>query len=271
MENITTTITNYAIQYGIKILGAVVIFIVGKFFANLITKFLRNIMKKAKVEATLATFLGDLTYIGLMVLVVLASLSTLGIKMTSFVAIVGAATLAIGLALQNNLSNIGAGVVLMLFRPFKIGDFVDVGGVSGVVEKITLFNTELKTPDNKAIIVPNSNILGNNIINYSAKDTRRIDLTIGIGYNDNIKLAKETLYEILSSDSRILKEPAPIVAVSELADSSVNFAVRPWVKSSDYWDVYFDLLEKIKLTFDEKGIGIPYPQMDIHVYKNLNS
>ncbi len=265
MGNIGATITNYAIQYGIKLLGALAIFFIGKFAANLITKLIRNIMKKAKVEETLAGFLGDLTYIALMVLVVLASLSTLGIKMTSFVAIVGAATLAIGLALQNNLSNIGAGVVLMLFRPFKIGDFVEVGGVSGGVERITLFNTELKTPDNKAIIVPNSNILGNNIINYSAKDTRRIDLTIGIGYNDDIKLAKDTLNEILSKDSRILKEPAPVIAVSELADSSVNFAVRPWVKSSDYWNVYFDLLEKIKLTFDEKGIGIPYPQMDIHV------
>jgi small conductance mechanosensitive channel len=267
MENITNIITNYAIQYGIKVIGAALIFIIGRLVAKFLTGIIKKIMSKAKVEPTLSSFLGDLTYIGLIVLVILASLSTLGIKMTSFVAIVGAATLAIGLALQNNLSNIGAGVVLMLFRPFKVADFVEIGGVSGTVEKISLFNTELKTPDNKAIIVPNSNILGNNITNYSAKDTRRIDLVIGIGYDDDIKLAKETLNEILTNDKRILKDPPPTIAVAELADSSVNFAVRPWVKSSDYWDVYFDLLEKIKLTFDEKGIGIPYPQMDVHVKK----
>ncbi len=269
MENLTQTIITYAIQYGIRIVGALAIFFVGKFAANIITKVIKKLLKRAKVEETLASFLSDLTSIGLMVLIILAALSTLGIKMASFIAIVGAATLAIGLALQNNLSNIGAGVVLMLFRPFKVNDFVEVSGVSGIVEKISLFNTELKTLDNRAIIVPNSNILRNNIINYSAKEIRRIDLTIGIGYDDDIKLAKETLQEILENDSRILKEPKPTIAVSELGDSSVNFVVRPWVKSSDYWDVYFDLLEKIKLTFDEKGIGIPYPQMDVHIKGDL--
>ncbi len=267
MQGITETVTSYAINYGVKILGALVIFFVGKWVANFLTKFTKKIMEKSNVETTLASFLSDLVFISLMVLVILASLSTLGVKMTSFVAIVGAATLAIGLALQNNLSNIGAGVVLMLFRPFKVGDFVEIAGATGSVEKISLFNTEMKTPDNRLIIVPNSNIIGNNIVNYSAKDTRRIDLLIGIGYDDDIKLAKETLNEILTSDKRVLEEPKFTVAVAELGDSSVNFAVRPWVKSSDYWDVYFDLLEKIKLTFDEKGIGIPYPQMDVHVKK----
>ncbi len=268
MQGLSETITGYAINYGIKILGALVIFFVGKWVANVLTRLTRKIMDRSKVEATLASFLGDLIFISLMVLVILASLSTLGIKMTSFVAIVGAATLAIGLALQNNLSNIGAGVVLMLFRPFKVGDFVEISGTQGIIEKISLFNTEMKTPDNRLIIVPNSNIIGNNIVNYSAKDTRRIDLTVGIGYDDDIKLAKETLNEIINKDQRILHDPAPMIVVSELGDSSVNFAVRPWVKASDYWDVYFDLLEKIKLTFDEKGIGIPYPQMDVHVKKN---
>ncbi len=267
MQGLTETITSYAINYGVKLIGALVIFFVGKWVANFIVKLTKRLMERSKVEATLASFLSDLVFISLMVLVILASLSTLGVKMTSFVAIVGAATLAIGLALQNNLSNIGAGVVLMLFRPFKVGDFVELAGATGSVEKISLFNTELTTPDNRKIIVPNSNIIGNNIINYSAKDTRRIDLIIGIGYDDDIKTAKETLNEILISDGRILKDPAPTVAVSELGDSSVNFAVRPWVKSGDYWNVYFDLLEKIKLTFDEKGIGIPYPQMDVHVKK----
>ncbi len=258
---------NYAITYGIKILGAIVIFIIGKWVANFLTKMMKKIMEKSKVEPTLSTFLGDMIFIFLMVLVILAALSTLGIKMTSFVAIVGAATLAIGMALQKNLSNIGAGVVIMLFRPFKVGDFVEIGGVAGSVEKISLFNTNLVTPDNRLIIVPNSNVIGNNITNYSAKDIRRIDLTIGIGYDDDIKLAKETLENIIREDERILKDPAPTIAVSELGDSSVNFAVRPWVKGKDYWNVYFDLLEKIKLTFDEKGIGIPYPQMDVHIKK----
>ncbi len=258
---------NYAITYGIKILGAIVIFIIGKWVANFLTKMMKKIMEKSKVEPTLSTFLGDMIFIFLMVLVILAALSTLGIKMTSFVAIVGAATLAIGMALQKNLSNIGAGVVIMLFRPFKVGDFVEIGGVAGSVEKISLFNTNLVTPDNRLIIVPNSNVIGNNITNYSAKDIRRIDLTIGIGYDDDIKLAKETLENIIREDERILKDPGPTIAVSELGDSSVNFAVRPWVKGKDYWNVYFDLLEKIKLTFDEKGIGIPYPQMDVHIKK----
>ncbi len=258
---------NYAITYGIKILGAIVIFIIGKWVANFITKMMKKLMEKSKVEPTLSSFLGDMIFIFLMVLIILAALSTLGIKMTSFIAIVGAATLAIGMALQKNLSNIGAGVVIMLFRPFKVGDFVEVGGVAGTVEKISLFNTNLVTPDNRLIIVPNSNVIGNNITNYSAKDIRRIDLTIGIGYDDNIKLAKETLETILKEDERILNDPAPTIAVSELGDSSVNFAVRPWVKGKDYWNVYFDLLEKIKLTFDEKGIGIPYPQMDVHIKK----
>ncbi len=258
---------NYAITYGIKILGAIVIFIIGKWVANFLTKMMKKIMERSKVEPTLSSFLGDMIFIFLMVLVILAALSTLGIKMTSFVAIVGAATLAIGMALQKNLSNIGAGVVIMLFRPFKVGDFVEIGGVAGSVEKISLFNTNLVTPDNRLIIVPNSNVIGNNITNYSAKDIRRIDLTIGIGYDDDIKLAKETLENIIREDERILKDPAPTIAVSELGDSSVNFAVRPWVKGKDYWNVYFDLLEKIKLTFDEKGIGIPYPQMDVHIKK----
>ncbi len=258
---------NYAITYGLKILGAIVIFIIGKWVANFLTKMMKKIMEKSKVEPTLSSFLGDMIFIFLMVLVILAALSTLGIKMTSFVAIVGAATLAIGMALQKNLSNIGAGVVIMLFRPFKVGDFVEIGGVAGSVEKISLFNTNLVTPDNRLIIVPNSNVIGNNITNYSAKDIRRIDLTIGIGYDDDIKLAKETLENIIREDERILKDPASTIAVSELGDSSVNFAVRPWVKGKDYWNVYFDLLEKIKLTFDEKGIGIPYPQMDVHIKK----
>ncbi len=267
MDKLGQTIVDLSIQYGLKLIGAIVIFIIGKFVVNIIAKLLRKTLEKANVDETLSNFLVDLASVGLLILVILAALSTLGMKMTSFVAILGAATLAIGLALQSNLSNLGAGVLIMLLRPFKLNDFVQIAGVSGTVEKISIFSTILKTPDNRSIIVPNSKIIGDNIVNYSVKDTRRIDLTIGIGYDDDIKLAKETLEEIVNSDSRILKEPKPLIAVSELGDSSVNFAVRPWVKASDYWGVYFDLLERIKTTFDEKGISIPYPQMDIHLKK----
>jgi len=265
MGNFGHTIINLSIQYGIKFLGAIAIFIVGKFAVNILSRLLRKVFNKAKVDETLIGFLVDLSSTVLLILIVIAALSTLGMKMTSFVAILGATTLAIGLALQNNLSNLGAGVIIMLLRPFKLNDYVQISGVSGSVEKISMFNTLLRTPDNRSIIVPNSKIISDNIINYSSKDTRRIDLTVGIGYENDIKIAKETLENILSEDKRILKDPVPLVAVSELGESSVNFAVRPWVKAQDYWDVYFDLLEMIKTTFDEKGISIPYPQMDVHL------
>ena len=256
-----------AIAYGIKILGAIVIFIVGKWLAKFLTTLFRNMLTKSKTDETLVKFLGDLIYFGLLVLVVIAALGTLGVNTTSFAAIIGAAGLAVGLALQANFSNFGAGVVILFLRPFKVGDFVEAGGATGVVENIGIFNTTIKTGDNREIIVPNSNIIGGNIVNYSAKPIRRIDLVIGVGYDDDIKLVKETLEEILNSDERILKDPAAAVALGELADSSVNFNVRPWVKTEDYWAVRSDLLEKIKITFDEKGINIPYPQMDIHVKK----
>jgi len=206
-----------------------------------------------------------LIYFGLLVLVIITALGTLGVNTTSFAAIIGAAGLAIGLALQANFSNFGAGVVILFLRPFKVGDFVEAGGATGSVEAIGIFNTTIKTGDNRVIIVPNSNIISGNIVNYSKEPIRRIDLVIGVGYDDDLKLVKETLEEILNSDERILKDPAPSVALAELADSSVNFNVRPWVKTEDYWSVRSDLLEKIKVTFDEKGINIPYPQLDVHL------
>jgi small conductance mechanosensitive channel len=256
-----------AIQWGIRIAGAILIFIIGKWIASKLADLSGKFFEKSNMDVTLSKFLQKLIYIGLMVMVIIAALGTLGVQTTSFVAILGAATLAIGLALQNNLSNFGAGAVLMIFRPFKVGDFVEAGGATGVVEEIGIFHTKMRTGDNREIIVPNSNIIGGNIVNYSAKDTRRIDLVIGVSYEDDLKKVKEELWNILNSDNRILKDPPPTVAVSELADSSVNFAVRPWVKSSDYWSVYFDLLETIKTRFDEVGITIPYPQMDVHLYK----
>ena len=254
-----------AITWGVKIAGAIAVFIIGKWIAKILTNLLRKGLEKSNTDVTLVKFLGDLAYFGLLVLVIIAALGTLGVDTTSFAAIIAAAGLAVGLALQQNFSNFGAGVIILFLRPFKVGDFVEAGGATGVIESIGIFNTIFKTGDNRIIIVPNSNIVGNNIVNYSKEPIRRIDLVIGVGYEDDLKLVKETLEDILNSDERILKDPAPAVALAELADSSVNFNVRPWVKGEDYWAVRSALLEKIKFTFDEKGINIPYPQMDVHV------
>lgn len=259
---------NFSMTYGLKIVGALLIFIIGKWIAKWIQRLLVTLMKKKKVDDTLQSFLENLVYILLLIVIVLASLSALGIETTSFIAILGAAGLAIGLALQGTLGNVGAGVLLISFRPFKVGDFVAAGGEMGTIESISLFATILHTPDNKVITIPNSTIAGGNITNFSAKETRRLNLVFGIGYGDDLKLAKSVLQEIITSDPRVLSDPAPFVGVLELGESSVDFAFRPWVKSEDYWDVHFDMQEKVKLTFDERGISFPYPQMDIHLNKN---
>lgn len=254
----------YASMYGLKIIAALAIFIIGKWATAKITKFVKKLMEKANVDKTLIEFAESLVYFLLLVVVVLASLNALGIDTTSFLAMLGAATLAIGLALQGSFSNIGAAVLIIIFRPFKVGDFIEAGGATGTVEDVNLFSTIIAPLDNRTIIVPNSKIIGGNITNYSMKENRRVDHVFGIGYGDDLKLAKELLMEMMANDTRILQDPAPFVAVSELGDSSVNFTTRAWVKSADYWDVYFEQIEKVKLTFDEKGISIPYPQMDIH-------
>jgi small conductance mechanosensitive channel len=256
---------NLVIQWGIKIIVAIAIYIIGKWIAKIITNIVKKLLEKSKVDVTLVKFLGNLTYIGLITLVIIAALGTLGVDTTSFAAIIAGAGLAVGMALKDNISNFGAGVLILLLRPFKIGDFVEIAGTSGVVDEIGIFNTIMKTGDNRIIIIPNNNIIGNNIINYSREKIRRIDLVIGVGYEDDLKLVKSTLEEILNSHPKILKDPAPSVALAELADSSVNFNVRPWVKTEDYWNVRSELLEQIKETFDKKGINIPYPQMDVHV------
>ncbi len=250
-----------------QIFMALVIFIVGKWVAKLLTKMVRAILVKAKVDDILADFVSAIVKGALLLVVIIAALDQLGVDTTSLVALIGAAGLAVGLALQNSLQNFAAGVMLLVFRPFKAGDFIEAAGVAGVVEGISIFSTTLKTKDNKEMIIPNGSIYGGIITNFSAKDTRRIDMVVGIGYDDDIRRAKEILLEVLKSDERILTDPAPAVAVSELADSSVNLVVRPWVKSDDYFNVMFDCYERIKLTFDEKGISIPYPQMDIHTHK----
>ena len=250
--------------YGLKFIGAVLIFYIGKIVAKFLTKISKKAMQKANLDETITKFGANVIYGGMMVFIILAALSKLGVNTNSFIAVLGAAGLAVGLAFQGTLSNVGAGVLLVFFRPFNVGDFISAAGENGVVEEVNLFSTLLKTGDNKQIIVPNSAIIGSNITNFSAKETRRVDFVFGIGYDDDLKLAKKTLEDIINADERVLKDPAPFVAVSELADSSVNFVVRAWVKSGDYWGVKFDTTEKVKLTFDEKNISIPYPQMDIH-------
>ncbi|SNR81874.1 mechanosensitive ion channel family protein [Desulfurobacterium atlanticum] len=259
-----------AIPWIVKIVSALVVFVVGKWISKRISLFLGRALERAKVDETLVKFLETTAYIVLLVLVIIAALGTLGINTTSFAAIIGAFGLAVGFAVQSNISNIGAGILLILLKPFKKGDFVEVAGTSGTVEVLGILNTKLKTPDNVVIFVPNSSIIGGNIKNYSLEPIRRVDLTIGIGYEDDIKKAKDVLMEIISSDERILSEPAPSVGVAELADSSINLFIRPWVKKEDYWSVRSDLLEKIKEEFDKNGISIPYPQMDVHADVKIN-
>ncbi|MEN8302941.1 MAG: mechanosensitive ion channel domain-containing protein [Campylobacterota bacterium] len=260
----------YASEYGLKIVAALLIFVIGKWAVKKITALTKRVMEKAKVDKTLVEFVESLVYFILLMVVILASLNALGINTTSFIAIFGAAGLAIGLALQGSLANVGAAVLIIIFRPFKVGDFVEAGGATGTVEDVNLFSTIIAPLDNRTIIVPNAAIVGGNITNYSMKPQRRVDHVFGIGYDDDLKLAKEVLMEIMTSDERVVQDPTPFVAVSELGDNSVNFTTRAWVKTEDYWDVYFEQIEKVKLTFDEKGISFPYPQMDVHLDKEGN-
>jgi len=253
---------------GLKSLQSVVVFVVGRWVAKGLTKFAEKVMNKRQVDPTIVSFVDNMTYIALLVFVVLAALGQLGIQTTSFIAVIGAAGLAIGLALQGSLSNFAAGFLMIIFRPFKVGDFIEGAGVAGTVEKIQIFTTQLKTPDNKTIIIPNAKLSSDNIVNFSEKGTRRVDLVFGIGYGDDIDHAKKVIMDVLAKEERILKDPATTIGVVELADSSVNFAVRPWVKADDYWSVYFNLTENIKKNFDSQGISIPFPQRDVHMYEH---
>ncbi len=271
MENILDTLLEYGAIYGIRVLGAILILFIGRWIAGLLRRLVERTMNKSQVDATLVKFTGNLVFAILMVVVVLAALNQIGVQTTSFIAIIGAAGLAVGFALQGSLSNFAAGVMLIVFRPFKVGDFIQGAGEAGIVEEIALFTTQLRTPDNKTIIVPNSKITGDNITNFSAKDTRRVDLVIGVSYQDDLKKVKTVLTDILEKDERILKDPAPTIGVVALADSSIDFAVRPWVKAPDYWGVYFDTLQTVKERFDAEGISIPFPQRDIHVYRDESS
>lgn len=258
-------IMTYATTYGIKIASAIAIFFIGRWLAKLGTSFVKSMMKKANVDETLVGFTGNILYALVLVFVCTAALSQLGIETTSLAAILAAAGLAIGLALQGSLSNFAAGFMIIAFRPFKSGDFVEAGGTAGVVEEITIFTTKMRTGDNKTVIVPNGSITNGVITNYSTKPTRRVDLVIGVGYDDDLKKVKKTLTKIVEKNEFVLKDPETVIAVSELADSSVNLVVRPWVKSADYWPALFALTEEIKTTFDKEGISIPYPQRDLHI------
>ena len=264
-------IQGYLATYGLRIVAAVLIFVIGRWIARLIARLLEKLMVRSNVDQTLATFAKNLAYALLLAFVIIAALSKLGIETTSLVAILGAAGLAVGFALQGSLSNFAAGVMLIMFKPFKVGDFVEVAGTLGAVEAVHIFNTVLSSPDNRRIIIPNSQITTNKITNFTAIDKRRIDLVFGISYDDDIKKAKDVLQRIVTSDSRILKDPPPVVAVTELGDNSVNIVCRPWVKPSDYWDVHFDTVEKAKLELEANGITIPYPQRDIHMYEQKSA
>ena len=254
------------IPWAIQITVALAIFIIGRWVAKWLTGVVEKLMKKSKLDDMLVNFVSNMVYSVLLLVVVMAALDHLGIETTSLLAVFGAAGLAVGLALKDSLANFSSGVMIILFRPFKVGDFIEAGGVGGTVEEVRMFATILRTGDNREIIVPNGQIYGGTITNYSARPTRRIDLVFGIGYDDDIAKAKQIINDIMRQDDRILADPEPAVAMAELADSSVNFNVRPWVKSGDYWPVRADLLEQVKLAFDANGISIPYPQQDVHMH-----
>lgn len=268
MENILMQAQALVAFYGLKVVAALAIVVVGRLASGMLRGVLKKMMDKGQVEATLSSFVCSVAYVAMMAFVIIAALGKLGVQTASFVAVLGAAGLAIGLALQGSLSNFASGVLLVIFTPFKVGDYVEAGGTAGTVEEISIFSTVIKSPDNKRIIVPNSSVTGDNIINHTANGQRRVDLVVGVGYGDSIDAVRGTLKEVLAKDPRILEEPAPTIGVAELAESSVNFVVRPWVKTDDYWAVYFDLHEAIKKAFDARGISIPYPQQDLHL--NLN-
>lgn len=262
---LTTTVGNLIVEWGLSILGAVVLLIVGRWIAMWIRRMIRRASERADVDPTLSGFLSVAAYWLVLIFVIVAALGIFGIPTASFVAVLGAAGLAIGLAFQGTFSNFASGVMLLLFRPVSVGDYLEVGGTSGTVQSIGIFSTTMNTPDNVRTIVPNSQIFGETIKNYSTNDTRRIDLVIGVDYGDDLELAKDTILRVIRSDERVLEDPEPVVAVHELGASSVDFVVRPWVKSSDYWAARWDLTRALKEGVEAAGLSFPYPQRDVHL------
>jgi len=255
------------VAFGIKALIALVIFYVGRIIARMLQSSLHKVLQRQQVDKILETFVCNLAYWMIMLFVIIAAINQVGVQTTSLIAVMGAAGLAVGLALQGSLSNFAAGVLIVIFRPYRVGDWVEAAGISGSVEQVQILTTVLKTGDNKQIIVPNAQIMGSIITNYSANATRRIDMTIGVSYDDDLDKVRTTIRELVDADERIMKDPACTIAVSELADSSVNFVVRPWVKTADYSGVKFDLTEAVKKRFDQEGISFPFPQQDVHLYQ----
>ncbi len=271
VSQLWTTVQDLALQYGLNIIWAIVILVVGMWLSKKLSNLTTRLMRKNNIDETLVRFISSLVYFLLLAFVILATISEVGIETTSIVAILGAASFAVGLALQGSLSNFAAGVMLIVFHPFKVGEYIEAAGVKGTVEEIGVFVTRLLTPDNKVIYVPNSKLFGDVITNYSERETRRVDLVFGISYTDDIDKARKIIEDVLNSHPKVLKDPEPMIVVSELADSSVNFAVRPWVKTPDYWTVYFEITEIIKKRFDAEGISIPFPQTDVHLFQESNN
>ena len=266
MEELATTLTEAAIEWLPTALAAIAILVLGWLGTKIVVAVVRRLLRRAKVDEMLVKFTLNLVNAALLVMIVIAALGQLGVNTTSFAAVIAAAGLAVGLAFQDSLSNFASGVLIIVFRPFDVGDFVEVAGVSGSVEEVQIFTTVLNTPDNKRVIVGNATITASNITNYSANDTRRIDLVFGIGYQDDIPRAREILVRVLEEESRVLDTPEPVIGVSALADSSVNLVVRPWVRTEDYWGTHFALTEQVKVAFDAAGISIPFPQRDVHLH-----
>lgn len=251
--------------YGMKLVVAIVIFLIGRWVAKLLSSLVRNILTKRQMDVTVTGFIGNIVSTLVMIVTLIAVLGKLGVETASLVAVLGAAGLAVGLALQGSLSNFASGVLLVTFRPCRAGDYIEAAGVAGTVQEINIFSTTLLTPDNKRITCPNSSIMNDVIVNFSAMDTRRVDLVIGVAYHSDLQEVKAALSKAVSENSLVLAEPAPTIEVSALADSSINFVVRPWVNSADYWTAYFGLHAAIKVELDKAGISIPFPQMDVHV------
>lgn len=265
MEDIMATLTAFATAYGLKIIGAIIILIVGRIAAGIARNLVGKMLTKAKAAESIVSFLRSLVFIGIMVFAVIAALAKFGVQTASFVAVLGAAGFAVGFALQGSLGNFASGILVLVFKPYRVGDYIDAAGVAGTVKEIRIFNTVLATPDNIKIIVPNGRIYGGVIKNITGYETRRVDFVFGIGYTSSIEKAYEIISRIITEDQRVLSDPAPQIAVAELADSSVNLVARPWVRKEDYWGVKFDITRKIKEEFDANDIEIPFPQRAVHM------
>jgi small conductance mechanosensitive channel len=260
-------INDVVITFGPRLIGAIITLIIGWWIIGIIQRSMRKSFEKREMEPSLRGFLNSMIGILLKVLLLISVIGMIGVQMTSFIAILGAAGLAVGMALSGTLQNFAGGVIILLFKPFKVGDYIEAQGHSGSVNEIQIFNTILKTPDNKTIIIPNGGLSTGSMINYSTEPQRRVDFVFGIGYGDDVDKAKAVIQQLIDGDERILKDPAPFIAVSELADSSVNLVVRVWAEASNYWGIHFDMHEKVYKTFDKEGLNIPFPQMDLHVHK----